>query len=342
MSFLTFCTSAQLNRSAQTLAINFGVGSFVPHKKAMNHLINGPAYKYEIDYTFRTQGTKSFHKAYNYPFFGVVYAFEQSGNRQKIGNMHSLNFFGGLPLYDSENPLRYRVGLGFGYIQKPFDIENNHKNNAIGSKLNSNIQMRLEKDFQLVNKQIIRLGLGATHFSNASFQKPNLGLNFIQFYLGYGFQVKQHLPTELTEKEHEINKKLQVKLITGGGFRENDPGLGQKHFVGTFTAQVEKNLSLKSAVFVSSDNYLNYSLREITGKTFQSGFSGGYMQCFDRLRVGFSIGAYLLNQPSPERMFYNKLIVEYYFTKRIFGQFLLKSHSTTADFLSFTIGVNIR
>lgn len=340
----SFGINAQLKEHAQTIAFNLGSGGFAPHKKITQHLLGGPAFKFELDYTFRTQGEKDFHQWYKFPYYGIAYSFETSGNPVVIGNLQAINFFGAIPLYHAENPVRFRVGAGLGWVQKTFDLYSNNKNNAIGSHLNTNIQLRIEKDFQLFDTQILRLGIGLSHFSNASFQKPNLGLNFGHFYLGYGFQIKKNNPLakEKTSKKITDSKPFEFKLILGAGMRENATLIEKKYFVGAFTAQLERKINHISSWLVASDNYLNYALQNNPKGIFQSGVSLGYMQHFDKLRIGLALGTYLYNAPSTEENIYNKVIIEYHFSQKFFCQLLLKSHWASADFFNFTVGMNIK
>jgi hypothetical protein len=340
----SFGINAQLKEHDQTLAFNLGSGGFIPHKSSVKHLLGGPAHKFELDYTFRTQGQKDFHQWYKYPYFGIVYAFETSGNPILIGNMHSINLFVGLPLYSGNNPLRFRMGAGLGYIQKIFDLQNNHKSNAIGSHINSNIQFRFEKDFQLLPSHILKLGIGFSHFSNGSYQKPNLGINFAHFYLGYGFQIKKHAPIEHKKVSKKITGEnpFQFKVIAGFGIKENVTLLESKYFIGVLTGQLERKINHISSWILSSDNYINYSLQNNPKGIFQSGVSVGSMLHFDKVRLGFCVGSYLWNAPSEEETIYNKIMVEYHFSQKLFCQLLLKSHKATADFINLTLGMNIK
>jgi hypothetical protein len=321
-----------------------GAGGLAPHKAVTAHLLKGPSFKFESTISFRTQGDKTFQKHYKFPYYGLAYAINKSGSPELIGDLHSLNIFGGLPLYDADNPLKFRVGIGMGYATKKFDKYINHKNSAIGSHFNINVQLRLEKDIQILRKGTINIGIGISHFSNASVQKPNLGLNFFHLYLSSGFQIKKF--NEIPQPKNTIAilpyDIWETSVVTGSGIRERTTPLGPKFFVGVITIQQTRRVSEYSSWSLALDNYFNGSLYDKTGQLYQLGISASYMKHFDKLRIGLALGTYLFNRPYPEATIYNKVIIEYHFSKKFFTQLLLKSHWAAADFFNFTIGYKIR
>lgn len=333
------------SQKSLTLFLGGGAGGLAPHKAAVAHLLNGPSYKLEASAVFRTQGDHSHQEHYKFPYYGFTYAWNNSGSPVLVGELHSLNVFGALPLYTGDHPIRFRAGFGLGYLTRKFDKLTNHKNSAIGSHFNVNIQFRLEKEFQILNKNTLSLGLGISHFSNASVQKPNLGLNFFHLYLNAGFQVRKYTKLK-TDGEKVIDilpySKWETSILTGGGIRENITPLGPKYFVGVITLQQTMRVSEFSSWIGALDNYANMSLERKSGKWYQLGVSVAYMKHFNKLRIGLAAGTYILNRPYPEAIVYNKVVVEYHFSKKFFTQLLLKSHVTTADFFNLTFGYKIR
>ncbi len=328
-----------------TIYVGAGAGGLAPHKAVTAHLLKGPSFKFETSLTFRTQGDKSFQKHYKYPYYGLTYGFNNSGSPVLIGDCHSLNLFGSMPFKDGVNPLRFRAGIGVGYTTKMFDKNTNHKNSAIGSHFNSNIQFRLEKDFQITRRNNINIGLGISHFSNASVQKPNLGLNFFHLYLNTGFQVRQFQKV-ISDTNYLIDilpyNIWETSIIAGSGIRENITPLGNKFFVGVITLQQTRRLSEYSSWSGAIDNYINMSLYDAQNKWYQLGVSTTFMKHFEKLSFGLGIGTYLLNRPFPEAIIYNKVIIEYQISKKFFTQLLLKSHWAAADFFNLTFGYKIK
>ncbi len=336
---------SQLSNKAMSLSVGFGVGGFAPHKAVTAHLLKGPSYKMEATVIYRTQGDRSFQRHYKFPFFGLTYGYNQSGSPILLGDMHSLNIFGALPLYEANYPIRFRAGFGVGYATQKFDKYSNHKNSAIGSNFNANIQLRLEKDISIAKKGLINVGLGLSHFSNASVQKPNLGLNFFHLYLNTGLQLRKYTypgPDTLAVISILPYSLWETSVTCGAGLRENSTPLGSKFFVGVMTFTQTRRVSEFSSWSLALDNYVNMALYDEYSKWLQMGVSAAYLKHFNKIRVGLALGTYLLNKPAPEAIIYNKVIVEYHFNRFLFAQLLLKSHWAAADFFNLTIGYRIR
>jgi hypothetical protein len=83
-----------------------------------------------------------------------------------------------------------RIGSGIGYLSKPYDLNTNKMNKAIGSHFNGNMQLMYKAYFDLTPKSALVLGLGVTHYSNGNFRRPNLGINMAHLSVGYLQKVK--------------------------------------------------------------------------------------------------------------------------------------------------------
>jgi hypothetical protein len=342
---LSVISTVFYSQKPMSVSIGAGAGGLAPHKAVTAHLLKGPSYKFESSLTFKTNGDKTYQVHYKYPYYGLTVAYNNSGSPTLIGNLYSINLFGALPLYNGENPVRFRTGIGLGYATLKFDKLTNHKNSAIGSHFNVNIQLRLEKDFQITKINNINIGIGISHYSNASVQKPNLGLNFFHLHLNTVFRVKE-IKTIDSETENKIDilpyDLWETSVLIGSGIRENITPLGSKFFIGVITLQQTRRLSEFSSWSGALDNYINMSMYDEQNKWYQLGISTTFMKHFDKLKVGLGLGTYLLNRPYPEATVYNKVIIEYQITKRLFTQLLLKSHWAAADFFNLTFGYKIK
>jgi hypothetical protein len=321
--------------------LNYGYGSLVAHRNAMNHMVKGNSNYFDLSYSIRTTGIKASHSYYNYPWYGVGANFITSGNPDQIGNVFGLYTYGILRLTKKEeHPLRIKVGAGLGYVQHTFNIISNNQAIAIGSHLNSNMVFRFEKTFPIHYKEKIGgeiyLGFGLTHFSNGSFKSPNLGLNFITLHAGYqlGWNVFEKKPTT-----SEIEKKysLELSVIGGGGFKEQAQPTYPKYIIGLINVQLEHNFSFKNSGYISLDFLNNSSLSLANKSLFQQGVFFGYMLNFDRLKFGTGMGIYTYNRTFDEQLFYHKLIIDYKVSKKLFLQLSMRTHWATADFVSLNL-----
>ena len=337
--------SAQLSEKSMSLHLGTGLGGLAPHKSSTTHLVMGPSIKLEAGVTFRTQGDKTFQRHYKFPYYGFVYSLNSTGNEPVLGNIHAVNIFGSIPFYRADNPISFRAGIGLGYHTKKFNKYTNHKNNSIGSSLNTNIQFRIEKNFQILKGFKLNTGIGISHYSNASFTRPNLGLNFFHLYLNADIPVRhfKYPGPDTTFRIAILPYSIwEHSIVVFGGLKEVGNAFGNKYFVGALTIQSSKRLNEYTSIVGGLDNYLNFALKETENKLYQEGLFATYMKHFGKLRLGISFGGYLLNQPEEGKLIYNKVIIEYHISKRLFTQVLLKSHVTSADFFGLTLGYQIR
>jgi hypothetical protein len=318
-----------------------GIGNLVPHKAITRHLQEDLSYNIELGWNIKLAETDC-HALYNKPIIGVYGQYANSGNKDLIGNIYSLSTYGLIPLGKGDSPLYFGTGYGIGFIQKTFDLINNPTNNAIGSRINANLLLMLQKDFNIFERSQLIARFGISHYSNASFKTPNLGLNYIYFSFGY------KLNTYTVDKKSAINitdkltySKWNTSISTIFGSKENTQPLGDRYNVIGLTAQQEYRSSFKSSWVTSLDLLYNQAIRDISGNSFQSGLHLAYFINFDKIRGGFGLGTYLFNPPEIAKI-YHKLTVDHRLTNKINLQIQLKLHKTSADFITAGIEYTFR
>lgn len=332
-----FC-SAQ-NQFGKYIDVNAGFGTFLPHKQGVKHLQSGPSIGGEVSYTLRTDGSDFHHSPYRLPYFGVMIGIADGGNREIIGLEGYATAFGSIPLYRDKNPLVIKMGLGLGYVEGIYDKYNNPKQNAIGSHFNTNIQLRFEKNFRLFNGGGFNAGIGISHYSNASFQTPNLGLNYVHVYLGKRFTLQECVPIPDSMPVIAIlpysPKKFEFDMHFGA--KENPVALGDKFLLMSASGGYTRQFSIKHAWSNGLDIYYNKALYHEEGKLMQIGISSSYVLNFDEIKIGAGLGIYLLGRPDISRGFYSNVFFQHFFKHRWFAKINLKTHRVVADF--FTIGI---
>jgi hypothetical protein len=325
----------------KSINVNYGYGSLVAHRNAMNHMVKGNSNYFDLNYTVRTKGTKESHSYFNYPWFGVGANFVTSGNPEQIGNVVGVYSFGILRLGKNEDfPFRIKVGAGLGYVQHIFNITTNNQAIAIGSHLNSNMVFRFEKLIPLFSSEKkgseLYFGFGLTHFSNSSFKSPNLGLNFVTFNVGYQLGWKKFEKEPLIENAPS-KSVLELSVVGGGGFKEQAQPTYPKYIIGLLNFQLEHNFNFKNSGYVSLDFLRNSSLSLANKSLFQQGIFFGYMLNFDRFKFGTGMGIYTFNRTFDEQLFYHKLVIDYKMSKKTNVQLSMRTHWATADFVSLNL-----
>ena len=126
-----------------------------------------------------------------------------------------------------------KLGLGFGWLNRPFHPNDNPQNVAIGSRLNNNTSLALGYDWQFLPQWALRSQLSFGHFSNAASQQPNLGLNTVLLQLGLHRHIGQNPSSENQTYPPLANPrpKHQWALSGGLGFRERATHYGPKYLI---------------------------------------------------------------------------------------------------------------
>jgi hypothetical protein len=323
------------------LSLNVGYGTLVAHRNSMQHLVTGNSWYGDLNYALRTDGSRPSHRLYRYPWYGVGFNLLSSGNPSQIGEVGGAYGFGNLPLSKGKLPLSFKIGLGIGIVQLPFDLSSNFQAIAIGSRVNCNILFRLEKSFNILDASNIshqlKLGFGLTHFSNAAFQTPNLGLNFVHLHLGYQLRYKPELFIENNEEIGLRDVQQTFSVVGGIGARENAQPTLSKFAIYQTKLQFEHYFGFKHSAYISADFTFNESLKAIGKPLFQQGIFVGYFLNFDQLRIGTGMGIYTYNRSFPDQPLYHKLIIEYLFSTRLALQLSMRTHWATADFVSLNL-----
>lgn len=149
--------------------------------------------------------------------WGVSLFYGNTGSKQYIGKMAGvfpyLNFrlFGGNVFKSS-----FRTGLGGGWIEKPYDVKNNHKNVLLGSHLNIFIDLMWKNELKLSDHLNLNAGLSFSHLSNASIKLPNLGVNTPALSAGVSYAFNQSTPHPFTTKDSTYkNISYRIRLSVG-------------------------------------------------------------------------------------------------------------------------------
>jgi hypothetical protein len=314
------------------------LGFLLAHRGLMAHLPQAPAVASEFSYIYQTKQHKKWHEAFRQPLVGGTLFFGSVGNNQILGRFTGLYGFVELPIVKYKRyRLDFRCATGLGYTNRPFDPILNPENVAIGSRLNAMMCFALKQSYRLHNYGLT-FGIDMTHFSNASFQMPNLGINVPYLSLGV-----QRFFDDVQQKEH--GKELQRPKLSYGASviysqKEMRPvGVG-RYPVYAANIFARKYFGPKAGLELSLDVIYKMGLLQHPSypqaaglDPLQLGLFVGYVQPFDRLHFIYGAGVYLRDVLQPDELFYIRLGTRYALTQNLEGLFTLKTHYAKADYM---------
>lgn len=355
MRFLTFIlllySSSYLAQndtsSYHFFGIKSGIGFVIAHEPSMEFFTNQRVEKYELNYERKTYNENSPLKKFNFPRVGISLNYFDFNN-DVLGKGYSL-----LP-YISFNAIRtnrfklkVKPGIGIGYLTKTFDIESNLKNSAIGSQVNIFVSVILESEIKISETINLLMSSSFSHFSNTSFQTPNLGINIPTLEAGISYRLKQHTPlkSDFSTYQSYVNN---WNLSVAGGLNENYPALGKKYVALLLSAAREWNLNEKYSIGLTGDFFHNWGHPEelaIDSVTIKNGFEnlqiGSAFQFsthFGRLNSFIQAGIYLKNANTNLKSTYQIVGAKYNINSKYAFLVAFKTHLATAEFIS--VGIN--
>lgn len=326
-------------------------GFIMAHHPTLVYLQHQHVKGFEINYMFPTHGETDWHQQYNFPMLGFIYQFYFLGNKKELGNGHSLCPMIYFPLLHRSNlRLLARLGVGVGYVDKPFRLKDNYKNLAIGSNINAAVTTGIQFRMNVQHKTQFNIGIDLSHYSNGASEVPNQGLNLATFNFG----ITQYFGNASPLVRRTIapyDRKFHSMAYLDFGVKDLYPPGGRKYAVMGISSDIYKHVCKKSIIGAGADLFLDQSLKtdlasdSIFLNTWAAaprfGLHGMYGLVVGRCMGLFETGYYLYNKDTIYGNIYSQLSLRYFFKERLFANFSLKSHFARADYFLFGIGYRL-
>lgn len=321
-------------------------GVILAHRGVMGHLPESPASAIELSLFTNTKGKKYWQHHTAYPTLGVTLFAGNVGNKQILGNFFGAYGFVEFPLIKAKFYRFYaKLGSGLGVGTKVYDPIKNPKNVAMGTHLNALICLGFKSQFSF-NKNAITLGIDMTHFSNAAFKTPNLGINLPFLSLGYSRLINEVKQIEKEQLTVDFPYKRWLYNVMGVlSAKEVYPTGGKKYPVYAFQASVRRFFKPKVGMEYGFDVFskqmiLDYhpEIKKNQWDILQIGVFAAYLLPLDHFHFVFGMGAYLKDKYQPEEPFYHRVGMRYYFDNGLNINLCLKSHWAKADYAELGLG----
>jgi hypothetical protein len=298
----------------------------------------------EVGIAFQADGSKSWHSEANFPSSGISFLYGNTGSKAFIGNVAAIYPYTRIPLLTRARfSSLFKTGAGLAWIEKPYDIQTNHKNTLIGSHWNAIIQLGLINEWRLTPQLFINAGLSFTHFSNGTSTLPNLGLNIPALTLGTRYAFQQEVRVQSGEEKTVFDKTLQKRVYTSFGMKQRPWIASKRHVIPNVQAEIVKpvtqTISWGGGLMLSYDPALQREIPDAIKDLFdesdtkiQAGLFAMYEYRSGRISFPLQAGVYLLNKYAVSSLFQN-IGANYQINKHwaIRGQ--LKTHLGKADYI---------
>jgi len=348
---------SQENENLYYLEFNYFYGTVIEHAPQLKPIIQAHPTGFIFSWNKKNTSDSKFARTFNFPDFGFS-ASHTNFHTTTLGEVYSLyahyNFY--LLPRNYKNQLKLTSGFGLGYANAPFDKETNSKNWAIGSKFVASVYLKLAYDRQyLIDNFGVNAGLSLLHYSNASYNSPNLGINTIAASIGvnYNFEEQTTAPDRALKPPYEKNP---IKFGASFRFGYNESlinGSGLFPFY-TFSAFAEKKLSYTSTISIGTDLFLSTYMKDyIEWNNLQEGVPNqindwkrlgifaGYELNMEKISVLGQIGYNVYYPYDYVSRIYERFGFRKHFNKHLFADLTLKINMFRAEALEFGIGYRL-
>jgi hypothetical protein len=336
-------------RCGSWVCANIHYGFIIPAYSSMDILIKAHVPAMELDYLNKPLGMKPWQQAYHCPEMGVAFFYGWLGNPSQLGDMIGAYPFLNFHLQSSYKETLYlRVGMGLAYMPVTFDELTNHKNNVIGSHINSMLNLRLTTHFYLSDKMRIEAGLGVTHTSDGNFTTPNLGINLLTVNTGLSYCIKPGKSATLVFIDSARKRKPENEFIVGVGLSQIEPPDGPHYGAITLSYMRYYTLSSRSKlgggldVFYNNANIASMASDSIYLKSpfqnVQFGIKASYEFTINKLSLPLELGGYLYTQYKNGGYVYDRIGLRYYANKHLITNLTLLLHIASAVYIEWGVG----
>jgi len=353
--FLSLSVFSQ-DKNSFILDVSLLRGNAMAHSNDMAHLINGHPEGILIDLGKQTNGSKEWHRAYNFPDYGGYFLY-QDFKSQPLGKNYAVGAF--YNFYFWKRRIQFKLSQGIALTTNPYDNVENSKNKAFGSKIVANTNFGLTYDNQKLFKDFgFHAGFLFTHFSNGRVKSPNSGINTYSLNVGvnYNFlkEIKRNSDTSFVKKSY--NEPINYNIVVRSGINENpiiNSGQFPFYHIGFYA---DKRINRKSVLQLGGELFLTESMKEYikyySGAYPESGVSSntdykriglfvGHELMINRISLEAQVGYYVYQPFKKDIPVYDRVGIKYYFSDKVFGGFTIKTHLFLAEALEFGIGYRI-
>jgi hypothetical protein len=334
------------------LELSYSYGTILQHNPDISHLITEHPVALMGYYNHQTRGEKEWEARYNYPDWGVGFAYQDMRNFY-LGEAYSAYAFYNFYFFDRW--LQVKVGQGMAYMTKPFDPVDNFRNNAYGSRLTSSTLLGLHLRRENIWKGLgIHAGATIIHYSNANVRAPNNSTNTLLFSAGLNYRIDQVEDIRRIKWERRpYREPLAYNVVARLGWNESDiRGSGQFKFY-NFSFYADKRINVKSSIQLGTEVIISEFLKEYRDFFANSRPDDGITGDEPYQRVGVFVGhelhlgktslltqlGYYVYWPIPfESRIYNRIGLQRRFLEDYFVSVTVRSHAASAEGVSLGIG----
>jgi hypothetical protein len=345
---------AQTGAASFTSSLSAGIkghyGFFMVNQPKAEYVRDSHTYFGELCIGHQTDGSHAWQRVNYNPQVGLSILYGNTGSREFIGNMAAVFPWIRIPLLKGRHAsTAFRLGFGAGWVQKPYDKENNTKNLIIGTHINGCISMLLEQEWRLQKHLFLSTGVSFTHLSNGSIVLPNLGLNIPALSLGMRYAVQGAAANNTRQPLPPMPLQWHYYALSFAAGKQSYPLQSPVYLVNTLLLEALKDYShngrFGGGLNITYDRSLSKEKEQVyeferNDPFWQISVYGAYERVIGKLSIPVQLGMYLYNKYQFNAM-YQVMGLRYRFWPHWMAGVQLKTHMGKADYIQWGIGYKL-
>ena len=343
--FISLVSSAQ---EYSYVSASYTPGFLLAHRADLKNLA---AHNYGIEVSLeKDRADTDWGLNYNKPTVGYGILYYNLG-REETGHALGLITHTKLNVITlKKSSVKFRMGAGLAYLTEKFDVNDNRRNQAIGSHLNGSMQFGLVYHKTFDNSNYLESGLSISHYSNAAFKVPNLGYNIPSFTFRYGLGTGKVSADTVPRREFIKHIDWRGNLIYG---KKQRSFANPRDFY-NFGLQLRGLYNVSSVrawrfgIDYTLDKTYKYSENELVsldsisiGEQSEVAIAGGFQWNFGKVDIVTEIGAYVYKPAVLKNALSQRMGLVYNVNEHWSAQGTLRFHRGVADFFEMGIGYTL-
>lgn len=321
------------------------------HRANVAHLVQGYPSIFELNIAKPTLGNKLWQIENNLPNLGLSFQYIAFKNPDELGSALAFAPYLEIPLNKIAKPSRLYMRLcwGVSYLSKDFNMADNHKNVAIGSKWNAYVQFKWFWQIPIGKTLLFEPGFTFNHASNGKIQNPNLGLNLMGISAALNFRIPGKSPVQIAKIDSSTRSrsKYEILIFSAVGMNERTiNGPQQGTFV--FSTALQRNIRNTHKFSLGTDFFYDENYQTDYYNAFGEYAEGinrwrisarvGYSYNVGRLSFPIEVGYYIFQKTNPDAMLVSRIGLRYYFANGLVAHWGLRTHYAVAYNFEFGVG----
>jgi hypothetical protein len=352
-----YCGNSKQDSTSYKISGKYHFGIVVPHHTSMTYLIEDYSKGFEINLLRRRFSSGIWESYMNRPEAGIGFWYSTFGQKEIYGEGFAIYPFINFRIFEYRSFIaQYRVALGLGYANNPFDVRKNTYNTVFGSHFNAYVGFGLLLAMPVTENWSINSSISLNHMSNGSARKPNNGINTATLTLGASYNLTSFREPAMAKAKAPHSGAREI-LTTGSAGRNQSAAYNpQIHWSGSITlthlwyTKVNKayGLGLDFIHFggapLAFGNFedLSYDAEYSFSDNLYSGVFGTMESHLGTTALYIATGVYLMHNTKPRQPVYARLGVRQKIHKGLLAHFGIKANFFTAEFIEFGLGYRWR